>query len=46
MLFFAGFVGIASGGGSPSTNLAFVAAVVLGWSWLSAVAVEAYQQAR
>jgi hypothetical protein len=39
VLFFAGFVGIASGGGSPATNLAFVAAVVLGWSWVSAVAV-------
>jgi hypothetical protein len=38
VVFFAGFVGIASGGGNAATNLAFVAAVVLAWAWVSAVA--------
>ena len=28
------FLGIATGGGSAITNIAFTIAVVLGWSWL------------
>jgi hypothetical protein len=39
VLFFAAFVGIASGAGNPATILAFVVAVILAWTWLSALAV-------
>ena len=38
VLFLAGFVAIAAGGGAAWAILAFVAAVVLVWAWLSAVA--------
>jgi hypothetical membrane protein len=33
--FLVAFAGVASGGGSPALNLAFTAAVVLAWAWLS-----------
>lgn len=39
VLFFAAFVGIASGAGHPATVVAFVVAVILAWTWLSALAV-------
>ncbi|GAA1303801.1 hypothetical protein Psi02_45250 [Planotetraspora silvatica] len=45
VLFFAGFAGIASGGGSVWINLAFTAAVVLVCAWISAVAVHLYRRA-
>jgi hypothetical protein len=35
--FFAAFAGIASGGGQVWLNLAFAAAVVIAWAWVSAV---------
>lgn len=37
VLFFAAFAGIASGAGTPALNIAFGLAVVLAWSWISAV---------
>jgi len=43
VLFLAGFVGIASGGGSAATTLAFVAAILVAWAWVSAVAVDRYR---
>jgi hypothetical protein len=42
MLFFAGFAGIASGSSGPVT-LAFVAAVLIVWTWLSTVSVHFYR---
>lgn len=42
--FLAGFVGIASGSHGPTT-LAFVAAVVIMWSWLTTVSVHLYRTA-
>jgi hypothetical protein len=41
-LFLAGFAGVASGTGS---NLAFVAAVIMVWGWISALAVHEYRRA-
>ena len=38
VLFFAAFVGIASGSSTPVIVLAFTAAVVLAWIWLAVVA--------
>jgi hypothetical membrane protein len=35
VVFLAAFVGIAAGGGNPVLNLAFTAAVLLGWAWLT-----------
>jgi hypothetical membrane protein len=40
VLFLAAFVGIASGGGSPVLNLAFTAAVLLGWAWQTAALLD------
>jgi hypothetical membrane protein len=37
-IFLAAFAGIASGSGTAALNVAFAAAVVLGWTWLSALA--------
>ena len=44
VVFLAGFAGIASGAGNAGTVLAFVAAVVLTWGWVSAVAVHLYRR--
>jgi hypothetical protein len=41
VLFTAAFVGIASGSVSPLLNISFGVAVVLGWTWLTAVALHA-----
>jgi hypothetical membrane protein len=38
VLFLAGFVAVAAGAGASWSNLAFTAAVVLAWSWLTALA--------
>jgi hypothetical membrane protein len=38
VLFLAGFAAVAAGAGAAGTNLAFTAAVVLAWSWVSALA--------
>jgi hypothetical membrane protein len=40
VVFLAAFVGIASGGGNPVLNLAFTAAVLLGWVWVTAVLLD------
>jgi hypothetical protein len=44
VLFLAGFAGIASGSHGPTT-LAFVAAVLLVWAWLTTVSVHFYRTA-
>lgn len=44
VIFFAGFAGIASGSHGPTT-LAFVAAVVIVWAWLSTVSIHLYRTA-
>lgn len=36
VIFFAGFAGIASGGGSVPLTVAFMAAIVVAWAWLTA----------
>jgi len=41
VLFTAAFVGIASGSASPVLNVSFGVAVTLGWTWLTAVALDA-----
>jgi hypothetical membrane protein len=41
--FLAGFVGVASGGGSIALNLAFTAAIMLVWAWMSVVSVHLYR---
>ena len=43
--FLAAFAGVASGAGSAAINLAFTAAVVLAWAWVSALAVHLYRRA-
>ena len=45
VLFLAGFAGIASGSGGAGTNVPFIAAVVLAWAWISALAVDLYRRA-
>ena len=42
--FLAAFVGIASGSGSPAVNLAFTAAVLLIWGWLSSTSRYFYRK--
>jgi hypothetical protein len=44
VLFLGGFVAVASGAGSAATNLAFVAAVLVAWTWVSALAVHLYRR--
>lgn len=44
VIFLAGFAGIASGSHGPTT-LAFVAAVVIVWTWLSTISVHLYRTA-
>jgi len=43
-VFLAGFAMVASSGGSEAGNLAFTAAVVAVWAWLSTVAADAYRR--
>jgi hypothetical protein len=45
VLFLAGFAGISSGSGSTWINLAFTAAVVLAWAWVSLLAAHLYGRA-
>ena len=45
VLFLVAFAGIASGATSPLVNLAFTAAVVLTWAWLSVTSVQLYRAA-
>jgi hypothetical protein len=44
VVFFAGFVGIASGQGNPVTVIAFVVAVLVAWSWVSALCAHFYRR--
>ena len=41
VIFFAAFAGIASGNQSPALNLAFGAAVVIAWAWISLICARA-----
>jgi hypothetical protein len=41
-VFLAGFVAVATGGGAVWSNVAFVVAVILAWSWVSATALHRY----
>ena len=45
VVFLVAFAGIASGAASPLVNLAFTAAVVLTWAWLSVTSVQQYRAA-
>ncbi|GAA3470429.1 DUF998 domain-containing protein [Nonomuraea roseola] len=45
IVFFAAFAGIASGPGNAVINLAFTAAVVLGWAWICATSAHLMRQA-
>ncbi|AVT39694.1 DUF998 domain-containing protein [Plantactinospora sp. BB1] len=45
VLFLAGFLAMAAGGGAVWSNLAFTGAVVLAWAWVSAVAAHLYRRA-
>lgn len=44
VVFLTGFAMIASSGGSPAGTIGFTAAVLLVWSWISAVAVRQYRR--
>jgi hypothetical protein len=44
--FLAGFRGISSGSGAPTVVLAFTAAVVLVWGWLSSTSIHLYRHLR
>jgi hypothetical protein len=41
VLFTAAFVGIASGSATPALNVSFGVAVLLGWTWLTAIVLDA-----
>jgi hypothetical protein len=43
VVFLAGFLGVASGAGSVAANLAFTAAVLVAWAWISALSVHLYR---
>jgi hypothetical protein len=45
VLFLAGFAGVAAGAGSTWANLGFIAAVLLVWAWISALATHYYRRA-
>jgi hypothetical membrane protein len=42
--FLAGFIAVASGGGSVVLNLAFTGAILLVWAWMSVVSVHLYRR--
>jgi hypothetical protein len=44
VVFFAGFVGIASGAGNSLTLLGFWIGVIVAWSWVSALAIRLRQE--
>lgn len=44
VLFLAGFAAVAAGAGSTWTNLAFVGAVLIAWTWVSALAAHLYRR--
>jgi hypothetical protein len=43
LVFLGGFACVAAGGGAVWANLAFTAAVVLAWAWVSALALHLYR---
>src|SRR6478735_1001363 len=43
-VFLAGFAMVASSGGNQPANLAFVAAIILVWTWMTCVAVDRYRR--
>jgi Protein of unknown function (DUF998) len=45
VLFAIGFGAITAGSGAPATVLMFTAAVILGWSWITAVSLHLYRAA-
>jgi hypothetical membrane protein len=45
LFFAAAFIGLSSGSGAEAAILAFTAAVVLAWGWLTAVSVQLYRSA-
>ena len=45
VLFLAGFVCIASGANAPWATLAFTAAIVIAWAWVSALSLHLYRRA-
>ena len=45
VIFFAAFVGIASGGGNPVFNVGFAIAVVAAWAWISALCLKFRREA-
>ncbi|GAB3965251.1 DUF998 domain-containing protein [Plantactinospora veratri] len=45
VLFLAGFLAMAAGGGAVWSNLAFTGAIVLAWVWVSALAAHLYRRA-
>jgi hypothetical protein len=44
LVFAAGFLALSSGIGAATTILAFTAAVVLVWAWLTAVSIKLYRR--
>jgi O-antigen ligase len=42
-VFLVGFAMVASSGGNRAANLAFVAAIILVWTWMTCVAVDRYR---
>jgi hypothetical protein len=44
-LFLAGFLGLASGSGSPLVVIGFWAALLVAWGWIASLAVNLYRQA-
>jgi hypothetical protein len=44
IVFAGSFAAVASGSGGPLVMLAFTAAIVLGWAWLTAISVNLYRQ--
>jgi hypothetical protein len=45
VVFLTGFVGVAAGAGRVATNLAFIAAILAVWAWISVLSVHYYQSA-
>jgi hypothetical protein len=46
VLFAVSFAGIASGAPNPAINIAFTSAIIISYSWLTAVAADLYRRTR
>lgn len=44
IVFFGGFVGIASGQGNPATIIGFVIAILVAWTWLTSTSLHLYRR--